>query len=77
MAAKCSWLFGAGRVIVIDHLEYRLEFVRNNIVGVYGPTDDLIPVGNILNKGLTVRANQASVRRLLPRLIRVMSLPTP
>src|SRR5690606_14783317 len=29
MAAKCSWLFGAGRVIVIDHLEYRLEFVRN------------------------------------------------
>src|SRR5690606_9412508 len=29
MAAKCSWLFGAGRVIVIDHLEYRLDFVRN------------------------------------------------
>lgn len=23
-----SWLFGAGRVIVIDHLEYRLEFVQ-------------------------------------------------
>ncbi len=29
MAAKCAWLFGAARVIVIDHLEYRLEFVRN------------------------------------------------
>src|ERR1043165_8736240 len=29
MAAKCSWLFGAGRVIVIDSLEYRLEFVKN------------------------------------------------
>src|SRR3978361_2127749 len=28
MAAKCAWLFGAGRVIVIDHLEYRLEFAR-------------------------------------------------
>ena len=28
MAAKCCWLFGAGRVIVIDHLEYRLDFVR-------------------------------------------------
>src|SRR5690606_22617844 len=26
MAARCAWLFGAGRVIVIDHLEYRLEF---------------------------------------------------
>jgi threonine dehydrogenase-like Zn-dependent dehydrogenase len=144
MAAKCAWLFGAGRVIVIDHLEYRLEFVRNyaqcevynfrsigdvvvflkkttdwlgadvcidavggdaagnamqtitgrklmlqagsatalhwainavkkggivSIVGVYGPTDNLIPIGNVVNKGITIRANQASVKRLLPRLI--------
>jgi threonine dehydrogenase-like Zn-dependent dehydrogenase len=144
MAAKCSWLFGAGRVIVIDHLEYRLDFVRNyaqceaynfrslgdpvlflkrttgwlgadvcidavgadasgsamqtitgkkmllqagaatalhwainsvkkggiiSIVGVYGPTGNLIPIGNVVNKGLTIRANQASVKRLLPRLI--------
>src|SRR4028119_2304830 len=29
MAAKSAWLFGAARVIVIDHIEYRLEFVRN------------------------------------------------
>src|ERR671929_55931 len=28
MAARCAWLFGAGRVIVIDCLEYRLEFAR-------------------------------------------------
>src|SRR4051794_22380540 len=28
MAARCSWLFGAGRVIVLDQLEYRLEFVK-------------------------------------------------
>ncbi|RNI25814.1 zinc-dependent alcohol dehydrogenase [Rufibacter latericius] len=144
MAAKCAWLFGAGRVIVIDQVDYRLEFVRNyaqceaynfneigdpvvfikketdwmgadccidavgaeaagnamqtitgrklllqagsatavhwainsvkkggiiSIVGVYGPTDNLIPIGNVLNKGLTIRANQASVKRLLPRLI--------
>ncbi len=144
MAAKCAWLFGAGRVIVIDHLEYRLEFVRNyaqceaynfrsledpvlfikkttgyfgadvcidavgceaagsalqtltgrkmllqagsatallwainsvkkggivSIVGVYGPTGNLVPIGNVVNKGLTIRANQASVKRLLPRLI--------
>jgi threonine dehydrogenase-like Zn-dependent dehydrogenase len=144
MAAKCAWLFGAGRVIVIDHLEYRLEFVRKyaqceaynfrsledpvvflkkttgwlgadvcidavgsdaagnamqtitgrklllqagsatalhwainsvkkggivSIVGVYGPTDNLIPIGNVVNKGITIRANQASVKRLLPRLI--------
>lgn len=144
MAAKCAWLFGAGRVIVIDHIEYRLEFVKNyaqceaynfkelgdvveflkrttgwfgadvcidavgadaagnafqslvgrklpltggaatalhwainsvkkggivSIVGVYGPLDSLVPIGNVLNKGLTLRANQASVKRLLPRLI--------
>lgn len=144
LAAKCSWLFGAGRVIVIDHLDYRLDFVRKyaqceaynyeemddpvmfvkkttdwfgadvcidcvgadasgdalqtitgkklllqagsatalhwainsvkkggivSVVGVYGPTDNLVPIGNVLNKGLTVRANQASVKRLLPRLI--------
>ena len=29
MAAKSSWLFGAGRVIVIDEVNYRLEFVRD------------------------------------------------
>jgi len=27
-AARSAWLFGAGRVIVVDHLEYRLEFAR-------------------------------------------------
>ena len=145
MAAKCSWLFGAERVIVIDQLDYRLEFVKNyaqcevynfkemddpvlflkkatdyygadvcidavgceaagsalqtitgrkmllqagsatalqwainsvkkggiiSIVGVYGPTANLIPIGNVLNKGLTLRANQASVKRLLPKLIK-------
>jgi threonine dehydrogenase-like Zn-dependent dehydrogenase len=144
MAAKCAWLFGAGRVIVIDHIEYRLEFVRDyaqceaynfksiedpvlfikkttdwfgadvcidavgceaagnamqtitgrklmmqagsatalhwainsvkkggivSIVGVYGPTDNLVPIGNVVNKGITIRANQASVKRVLPRLI--------
>jgi threonine dehydrogenase-like Zn-dependent dehydrogenase len=144
MAARCAWLFGAGRVIVIDHLEYRLEFARKfskaeaynfqemddpvvflkkatdyygadvcidavgceaagsamqtitgrklllqagsatalqwainsvkkggivSIVGVYGPTWNLVPIGNVVNKGITIRANQASVKRLLPRLI--------
>lgn len=27
-AAKSAWLMGAGRVIVVDHLEYRLEFLK-------------------------------------------------
>lgn len=29
MAAPCAWLFGADRVIVIDQVDYGLEFVRN------------------------------------------------
>jgi threonine dehydrogenase-like Zn-dependent dehydrogenase len=40
-----------------------------SIVGVYGPLDALVPIGNVVNKGLTIRANQASVKRLLPKLI--------
>lgn len=143
-AAKSAWLLGAGRVIVVDHIEYRLEFVKNyaqcevvnfkevrdmaehikkmtdwlgadvcidcvgaeaagnalqtltgvklmlqagaatvlhwcinsvrkggtvSIVGVYGPTFNAVPIGNVVNKGLTIRANQASVKRHLPRLI--------
>lgn len=144
MAARCAWLFGAGRVINIDHIEYRLDFARKycpceaynfrsmgdpvlflkkatdwygadvcidavgadaagnaiasitgktllmqggaptalhwainsvkkggilSVVGVYGPIGMMVPFGNIVNKGLTIRANQASVKRLLPRLI--------
>ncbi|MFL6374118.1 MAG: zinc-dependent alcohol dehydrogenase [Pyrinomonadaceae bacterium] len=144
MAARCAWLFGAGRVIVIDHIDYRLEFAKEwcpaevynykeipdvvqfmkettdwigadvcidavgaeatgrigqtlmgkkmhllggaatalqwainsvrkggviSVVGVYGPVGALVPIGNIVNKGLTLRGNQASVKRLLPRLV--------
>jgi threonine dehydrogenase-like Zn-dependent dehydrogenase len=144
MAARCAWLFGAGRVIVLDNVDYRLEFVKDyapaevynfdeigdvvlflkkatdwlgadvcidavgaeatgsilqsltgrklllqggsptalhwainsvkkggivSIVGVYGPTGNMIPIGNVVNKGLTIRGNQSSVKRLLPRLI--------
>lgn len=143
-AAKSAWILGAGRVIVVDREEYRLEFARKfaqcetvnfdqhsdmvlllkkmtdglgpdvaidavgaeargdhlqhitgvavplqagaatavqwainsvrkggvvSIVGVYGPTFNLIPMGNVVNKGLTIRGNQASVKRNLPRLM--------
>lgn len=143
-AAKSAWLFGAGRVIVVDHVEERLAFVADyaqcetlnfrsvadmaitikrmtdglgadvcidavgceaagstlqsltgvkmklqagaatvlhwainsvrkggnvSIVGVYGPTFNAVPIGNAVNKGLTLRMNQASVKRHLPRLI--------
>jgi threonine dehydrogenase-like Zn-dependent dehydrogenase len=144
MAARCAWLFGAGRVIIIDHLQYRLDFARKysyceaynfeemddpvvflkkatdwfgadvcidavgcealgstfheitgrklllqagnptafqwavnsvkkggivSVIGVYGPPWNLVPMGSIMNKGITIRTNQASVKRLLPKLI--------
>jgi threonine dehydrogenase-like Zn-dependent dehydrogenase len=143
-AARSAWLLGAGRVIVVDCVDYRLDFVerfaqcetvdfrrvqdmavhlksmtdglgpdvcidavgaeasgnamqrltglklklqggaatvlhwcinavrkggRVSIVGVYGPTFNAVPIGNAINKGLTLRMNQASVKRHLPRLI--------
>jgi threonine dehydrogenase-like Zn-dependent dehydrogenase len=144
MAARFAWFFGATRVIVIDHVDYRLEFARKfafaeaynfremkdpvlflkkatdyfgadvcidavgcdgtgstlqsitgkglllqagdatalhwainsvkkggivSIIGVYGPPWNLAPIGSLMNKGITIRANQASVKRLLPKLI--------
>jgi threonine dehydrogenase-like Zn-dependent dehydrogenase len=143
-AAKSAWLLGAGRVIVVDHVEYRLDFVKRfaqcetinfkevddmamhikkmtdwlgadvcidavgceaagnaaqtltgrymkmqsgsatvlhwainsvrkggtvSIVGVYGPTFNAVPIGNALNKGITMRMNQAAVKRHVPHLI--------
>jgi threonine dehydrogenase-like Zn-dependent dehydrogenase len=144
LAARSAWLMGAGRVIVVDYVEYRLAFAKKfafcetvnfkevddmaihikkmtdwlgadvcidavgceaggnalqrltgvklklqagaatalhwcincarkggrvSIVGVYGPTFNAVPIGNALNKGLTLRMNQASVKRHLPRLM--------
>lgn len=142
-AAKSAWLMGAGRVIVIDHIDYRLEMARTfaqaetinftsvkdivqhlkemtsflgadvcidavgaeadgaffqvllamklkvqadspvalnwaidsvrkggtvSVVGVYGPLFTSVKFGDALNKGLTMRMNQASVKRHWPRL---------
>jgi threonine dehydrogenase-like Zn-dependent dehydrogenase len=142
-AARSSWLMGAARVIVIDHLDYRLERARNfaqaevinfthyndivmhmkkitdflgadvcidavgaeadgsfmqqvtaaklklqggspvalnwaidsvrkggnvSVVGAYGPMFSAIKFGDAMNKGLTIRTNQCSVKRHWPRL---------
>jgi S-(hydroxymethyl)glutathione dehydrogenase/alcohol dehydrogenase len=143
-AAKSSWLMGAGRVIVVDHLDYRLEFAQRfaqaetinfneyddivthlkqvtdwlgadvcidavgaeadgsmlhtmltsklklegggsptalnwcidsvrkggniAVVGAYGPLYSNVKIGDAMNKGLTIRANQTSVKRHWPRL---------
>jgi threonine dehydrogenase-like Zn-dependent dehydrogenase len=142
-AAKSAWLMGAGRVIVIDQLEYRLEKARQfaqaetlnfaeyddivvemkkqtdylgadvvidavgaeadgnflqhvtasklklqggspvalnwaidgvrkggtvSVLGAYGPIFSAVKFGDALNKGLTLRMNQAPVKRQWPRL---------
>jgi threonine dehydrogenase-like Zn-dependent dehydrogenase len=52
-------------------LYWAIDTVRKggvvSVVGVYGPTFNLVPIGNVVNKGITLRANQASVKRNLPR----------
>ena len=142
-AARSSWLMGAGRVIVVDHLDYRLEMAKTfaqaetinfthvddivmhlkkvtehlgadvcidavgaeadgsfmqvltsskfklqggspvalnwcidsvrkagtvSVVGAYGPLYSAVKFGDVMNKGLTIRANQCSVKRHWPRL---------
>ena len=144
-AARCAWFFGAGRVMIVDEQDYRLEFARRfaqcetlnfrevddpvqhlkretdwlgwdaaidavgceargsalqratgirpfkfqggsavalywaidavrkggvvSIIGAYGPVPNLVKIGDAMNKGLTIRANQASVKRNLERCI--------
>jgi threonine dehydrogenase-like Zn-dependent dehydrogenase len=145
MAAKSAWLMGAGRVIVIDHVPYRLDFARRwadvetldyqeegradvigrlkkmtdgrgpdvcidavgceasgnflqkalgmgmlqagsatglqwaiqsvrrfgtvVAIGVYGPPWNLVPIGDAMNKGVTIRAAQCNVKRYMPHLL--------
>lgn len=143
-AARSCWLMGAGRVIVVDHLDYRLQKAREfafaetvhfgqvddivltlkkmtdglgadavidavgaeadghvlqhvtaaklklqggspialnwaidavrkggtvSVMGAYGPLFSAIKFGDAMNKGLTIRANQAPVKRQWPRLL--------
>jgi threonine dehydrogenase-like Zn-dependent dehydrogenase len=142
-AARSAWLMGAGRVIVVDHLDYRLEMARSfafaetvnftevddivlhlkkatdylgadvcidavgaeadggffqyvttvrlklqggspvalnwaidsvrkvgtvSVIGAYGPMFSAVKIGDAMNKGLTLRMNQCSVKRHWPRL---------
>src|SRR5690606_19823188 len=54
-------------------LHWAINAVRKggvvSIIGAYGPTLNAIPIGAAMNKGLTLRMNQASIRRNLPRCI--------
>ena len=144
VAAKCAWFMGAGRVMIVDEYDYRLEFAKKfaqcetlnfrevndviqhlkektdflgwdvaidavgfeargdflqrftgirplkmqagsatglywaidsvrkggvvSIIGAYGPPMNMVPIGAAFNKGITMRMNQASVKRNLPRL---------
>jgi len=143
VAQKSAWLLGAGRVIAVDYLDYRLAFARayNDvetinfhetdaiaailratdgrgadvcidavgceakgsalqtffgvkaklmagaatainwsiaaarkagnvvIIGVYGPPYNAVDMGTAMNKGLTLRMNQANCKRYMPHLL--------
>jgi S-(hydroxymethyl)glutathione dehydrogenase / alcohol dehydrogenase len=143
LAARSAWFFGAGRVIVVDHLDYRLELARTfaraetlnftevddvvlhlkkltahlgadvcieavgaeadgslwqtvsttklklqggspvalnwaidsvrkagtvSVIGAFGPLFSAVKFGDAMNKGLTIRTAQCSVKRHWPRL---------
>lgn len=143
-AAKSAFLLGAGRVIAVDYLDYRLRFAKEyagvetinfrevgdivsvlqketdgrgadvcidavgceakgslaqtifgvkakllagsstainwsiasarkggnvSIIGVYGPPFNAVDIGTAMNKGLTLRMNQANVKRYMPHLL--------
>ncbi|HEY6460498.1 MAG TPA: zinc-dependent alcohol dehydrogenase, partial [Polyangiaceae bacterium] len=143
-AQKSAWLLGAGRVIAVDEVDYRLEFARRYsavetvnfrevddviahlrkmtdgrgadvcidavgceakgsfaqtlfgihaklmagsatainwciaaarkagnvvLIGVYGPPYNAVDIGTAMNKGLTLRMNQANCKRYMPRLL--------
>ncbi|MBS0024836.1 zinc-dependent alcohol dehydrogenase [Microbacterium paraoxydans] len=143
-AARSAWFLGAGRVIVVDHLDYRLDKARDfafaetmhikevgdpvlamkkatghlgadvaidavgaeadgnliqhvtaaklklqggspvavnwaidsvrkggtvSMIGAYGPLVSAVRLGDAMNKGLTIRGNQAPVLRQWPRLL--------
>ena len=146
LAQKSAWLLGAGRVIAVDYLDYRLDFAKTYsgvetvnfrevpkgdiithlqkmtggrgadvcidavgceakgsaaqsivgvglkllagsatainwaigsvrkagnvvIIGVYGPPFNAVDMGTAMNKGLTLRMNQANCKRYMPHLL--------
>ena len=54
-------------------LNWSIDSVRKggvvSIIGAYGPVMNAVKIGDAMNKGLTIRTNQASVRRHLPRCL--------
>jgi alcohol dehydrogenase len=53
-------------------LNWAIDSVRKGgtvaVVGAYGPLFSAVKFGDAMNKGLTIRANQTSVKRHWPRL---------
>jgi threonine dehydrogenase-like Zn-dependent dehydrogenase len=54
-------------------LSWAIHAVRKDgtisVVGVYGPPANLVPIGVAMNKGITFRMGQASVKRYMPLLL--------
>jgi len=58
---------------VATAINWSIDSVRKggvvSIIGAYGPVLNAVKIGDAMNKGLTIRSNQACVMRYLPRCI--------
>ncbi|WP_437315154.1 zinc-dependent alcohol dehydrogenase [Sorangium sp. So ce385] len=54
-------------------LNWAIQSVRRggrvSIIGVYGPPWNLVDVGAVMNKGLTIKSGQCDVKRYMPHLV--------
>ena len=54
-------------------LNWAIDSVRKggtvSVIGAYGPLFSAVKFGDAMNKGLTIRTNQANIRRNLPRCL--------
>jgi threonine dehydrogenase-like Zn-dependent dehydrogenase len=72
-AKKNGWWIGGAPS---QALEWAVESVAKagtlSIIGVYPPTFDSFPVGQMMNKNLTVKAGNCNHRKYLPRLVELV-----
>jgi threonine dehydrogenase-like Zn-dependent dehydrogenase len=70
-----QWLLGSAKLQAgsATALTWAIQSVRRGgnvvLIGVYGPPWNLVPIGDAMNKGLTIRGAQCNVKRYMPHLL--------
>lgn len=69
-----QWVAGGAPSQVLNWaVEALCKAGQLSIVGVYPPTDRVFPIGQAMNKNLTIKTGNCNHRRYYPRLIRLVS----